>query len=86
MRRRLEDKIRQLCEKSIAAPKDEMSIIADLKTALREHVERVRNIVAATDFANAKNRLRLERRAKQQESQEIRLVTPQDAEKKRKAG
>jgi hypothetical protein len=86
MLRRLEDRIRELCAKSITAGEDEMSIIADLKVALREHIERVRNIVAATDFANAKNRLRLERRAKQQESREIRLVPPQDAEKKRKFG
>jgi hypothetical protein len=86
MRRRLEDKIRQLCEKSIVASDDEISIIADLKTALREHVERVRNFVALTDFANAKDRLRLERRAIQQESQEIRLLTLKDAEKKRTAG
>ena len=86
MLRRLEDRIRELCAKSITAGEDEMSIIADLKVALREHIARVRNIVAATDFANAKNRLRLERRAKQQESREIRLVPLQDAEKKRKAG
>ena len=48
MLRRLEDRIRELCAKSITAGEDEMSIIADLKAALREHIERVRNIVAAT--------------------------------------
>ena len=85
--RSLEDKIRELCAKSITADEDEMSIISDLKVALREHVERVRNIVARTDFANAKNQLRLERRSKQQESREIRLVPPKESsEKKRKAG
>jgi hypothetical protein len=85
--RRLEDRIRELCARSITADEDDISIIADLKTALREHVERVRNIVAATDFANAKNRLRVERRAKQQESREIRLVTPQkNSEKERRSG
>lgn len=63
-----------------------MSIIADLKTALREHVERVRNFVAFTDFTHAKDRLRLERRAKDQESREIRLVLPETNENKRKAG
>jgi hypothetical protein len=84
MLRRLEDKIRELCNRGVTAGEDEMSIISDLRAALREHVERVRNFVAFTDFAGAKNRLRLERRAKQQESGEIRLVPPQDAEKKRK--
>ena len=85
--RRLEDKIRELCARSIAAGEDEMSIISDLKVALREHVERVRNIVARTDFANAKNQLRLERRSKLQESREIRLVPRQDTpEKRRKSG
>lgn len=64
-----------------------MSIIADLKTALREHVERVRNFVALTDFTHAKDRLRLERRAKHQERLEIRLVpAPETSEKTRKAG
>jgi hypothetical protein len=84
--RRLEDRIRELCARSITAGEDEMSIISDLRAALREHVERVRNFVAFTDFANAKDRLRLERRASQQESREIRLVPPQDSEKKREAG
>jgi hypothetical protein len=85
--RRLEDRIRELCARSITADEDDMSIIADLKTALREHIERVRNVVAATDFANARNRLRLERRAKQQEFREIRLVTPQETSaKNRKSG
>jgi hypothetical protein len=59
-----------------------LSIIAELKAALREHVERIRNIVAATDFDNAKNRLRLERRSKQQEFREIRLVPPQETSEK----
>ena len=64
-----------------------MSVIADLKTALREHVERVRNFVALTDFTRAKDRLRLERRAKHQEAGEIRLVPRQKtSEKTRKAG
>jgi hypothetical protein len=85
--RRLEDKIRELCAKSLTAGEDEMSIIAELKTALREHVERVRNFVAFTDFANPKNGLRLERRSKQQESREIRLVPPKESsEKKRRSG
>jgi hypothetical protein len=63
MRRRLEDKIRELCARSISAREDELTIIADLKAALREHVERFRNVVATTDFASAKDRLRLERRS-----------------------
>jgi hypothetical protein len=86
MLRRLEDRIRELCARSITADEDDISIIADLKEALREHVERIRNVVARTNFDNAKNGLRLERRAQQQESREIRLVLPQDAEKKRKSG
>jgi hypothetical protein len=81
--RRLEDRIRELCAKSITAREDDLAIIAELKAALREHVERIRNVVAATDFANG---LRLERRSRQQESREIRLVPPHDAEKKRKSG
>jgi hypothetical protein len=85
--RRLEDRIRELCAKSTTAQGDEMSIIADLKAALREHVERLRQVVARTDFANVKNGLRLERRSRQQESREIRLVPLQEtSEKKRKSG
>ena len=87
MRRRLEDRIRELCTRSITAREDELAIIADLRAALREHVERIRQVVAGTNFANAKNRLRLERRAKRQESREILLVPRQEPpEKKRKAG
>jgi hypothetical protein len=84
--RRLEDRIRELCARSITAQEDDLSIISDLKAALREHVERIRNVVARTNFDDAKNGLRLERRAKQQEPREIRLVLPQDAERKRKSG
>jgi len=87
MLRRLEDRIRELCARSITVGEDELAIIADLRAALREHVERIRQVVAGTNFANAKNRLRLERRAKRQESREILLVPPQEtSEKKRKAG
>lgn len=85
--RRLEDKIRELCARSITAGEDETSIIAELRAALREHVERFRKIVKVTNFANAKHGLRLERRSKQQESHGIRLVPPKaSSEKKRKAG
>jgi hypothetical protein len=85
--RRLEDRIGELCAKSITAGEDELTIISDLRAALREHVERVRKIVAATDFDSAKDRLRLERRSKQQESREIRLVPAQEtSERKRKSG
>lgn len=87
MRRRLEDKIRELCARSIIAGEDELAIIADLRAALREHVERIRKVVVGTNFANAKNRLRLERSAKRQESREILLVPPQKtSDTKRKAG
>ncbi len=51
MHRRLEDKIRELCTRSITAREDELAIIADLRAALREHVERVRNAIAGTNFA-----------------------------------
>jgi hypothetical protein len=81
--RRLEDKIRELCSRSITAREDEISIISDLKVALREHVERIRNVVARTNFANG---LRLERRSTQSPLMKIELVEPQDAEKKPEAG
>ena len=84
--RRLEDKIRELCAKSITAGEDELAIISDLRAALREHVERIRNLVTASDFVRAKGGLRLERRAKQQEFGEIRVVQPEINENKRKSG
>jgi hypothetical protein len=83
MLRRLEDRIRELCAKSITAGEDDLAIIADLKAALREHVERIRKVVARTNFATG---LRLERRAKPSPLLEIELVSPQDAEKERKSG
>jgi hypothetical protein len=86
MRRRLEDKIRELCTRSITAREDELTIIADLKAALREHVERTRQVVAATNFANAKNRLRLERRASQSPPLDTLPAPPQEVNNKRRAG
>lgn len=87
MPRRLEDKIRELCARSITASEDALEIIAELKVALREHVAGARNIVAATNFTNAKNRLQLERRANGHEPREVLAVPPREnSEKKRKSG
>jgi predicted outer membrane protein len=46
--RRLEDKIRQLCAQAIAAPPSEFDpAIAELKVALHEHTERLRQLAAS---------------------------------------
>jgi len=46
--RRLEDKIRQLCAQAIAAPPSEFDpAIAELKLALHEHTERLRQLAAS---------------------------------------
>jgi hypothetical protein len=46
--RRLEDRIRDLCAKAIAArDNDANSAISDLKSALREHNARLRKLAAA---------------------------------------
>lgn len=46
--RRLEDHIRNLCAKVIAAREDEIEpAISELKSALREHNERLRKLAAA---------------------------------------
>ena len=47
MRRRLEDRIRELCGKAVSAPDDELGpIIKELQAALREHNERLRQLAA----------------------------------------
>lgn len=47
MLRRLEDRIRDLCSKTLAAPDDELEpLILELKAALREHAERLRRLAA----------------------------------------
>lgn len=47
MLRRLEDRIRELCAKAlIARGPDLASVLEDLKTALREHTERLRQVAA----------------------------------------
>jgi hypothetical protein len=87
MLRRLEDRIRELCAKSITASDDELGPRTELRAALREHAERFRKVVAATNFANAKNRLRLERRSRSKQSppQEGLPAPPKDVNKKRKS-
>ena len=57
MRRPLEERIRVLCAK-IAAGGDELElpVIAELKSALHEHTERLRKL-AAVKLASAKQRL-----------------------------
>ena len=47
MRRRLEDRIRELCGKVVSAPDDDLaSIIKELQAALREHNQRLRQLAA----------------------------------------
>ena len=47
MRRRLEDRIRELCAKAVSAADDELEpIIRELRTALREHSQRLRQLAA----------------------------------------
>ena len=47
--RRLNDRIQALCAKAIATPEGEDLdvILTELKAALREHTERLRNLAAA---------------------------------------
>ena len=47
MRRRLADRIRELCDKAVSAPDDEVGpIIRELQAALREQNERLRQLAA----------------------------------------
>jgi len=50
--RRLEDKIRGLCARVVSAKGDEelRSSLVELRSALREHIERVRSRLAAYPF------------------------------------
>ena len=44
---RLEDCIRELCAKALAAPEGEMNpVLGELKTALHEHTEYLRELAA----------------------------------------
>jgi len=64
MRRRLDDRIRELCDKALAAqsaPEWE-NIITDLQSGLREHNERLRKRVALR-LAGRENAVSWERRA-----------------------
>jgi hypothetical protein len=46
--RRLEDHIRELCARAVAAPGDELEpILSNLKACLHEHAERLRQLAAA---------------------------------------
>jgi hypothetical protein len=57
--RRLEDRIRDLCTKVIAADENAVEpVIADLKSALREHNDRLRKLAAAKLTRHEKPRTR----------------------------
>jgi len=48
MHRRLEDRIRELCAKALTAQESELDAIhSALRSALREHIERLRRLAAA---------------------------------------
>ena len=48
MHRRLEDRIRELCAKALTAQEPELDVILyALRSALREHAERLRRLAAA---------------------------------------
>jgi hypothetical protein len=47
--RRLEDRVRSLCAKAVAAGSGELNpILSDLKAALYEHTQRLRTMAAST--------------------------------------
>ena len=62
MRKRLEDRIRELCAKTVVARDHEFEpVIAELKSALHEHTEHLRKL-AAVKLTSAKERLTQDRR------------------------
>ena len=63
MLRRLEDRVRELCSKALAARDHELTaILAELQAALHEHSERLRQI-AILKLAGIKGELPPERRS-----------------------
>lgn len=49
--RRLEDRIRDLCAKAVAAGSGELNpILSELQAALHEHTQRLRRMAAASTF------------------------------------
>jgi hypothetical protein len=63
MLRRLENRIREQCSEALTAPEPELAtIFSNLKSALHEHTERVRQLVAAR-LASDKDAHRQERRS-----------------------
>ena len=51
----LEDRIRELCAKAVASDDhDVQSVISELRSAMREHIQKVRRI-AAQQFAGGKS-------------------------------
>lgn len=65
MLRRLEDRIRLLCCKALTARDNEAeAIFRDLRSALHEHTDRIRQL-AAVKFFSAKDGLLPERRSSQ---------------------
>ncbi|MGA7220853.1 MAG: hypothetical protein WBX38_21235 [Candidatus Sulfotelmatobacter sp.] len=63
MLRRLEDRICELCAKTVSASDEDLaSIISQLKSALREHTERLREL-AGVKLASSRKELPPERRS-----------------------
>jgi hypothetical protein len=63
--RRLDDRIRELCAKVVAAQETDLEpSISELKAALREHAARLRKLVARK-FADSEGRVR-ERRSRKE--------------------
>jgi hypothetical protein len=59
MLRRLEDRIRVLCARTVSAPEAELApIIAELKAALHEHTQRLRKLAAAKLLRKNADRVR----------------------------
>ncbi len=50
----LEDRIRELCARAIAGDHNFQSVISELRSAMREHIQKVRRI-AAQQFAGGKS-------------------------------
>jgi hypothetical protein len=64
MHRRLEDRIRELCAKALTAPESELhAIFHALRSALREHTERLRMLATAKLVSIDGNRLQNRRSA-----------------------
>ena len=64
MHRRLEDRIRELCAKALTAPEPELdALLSALRSALRDHNNRLRKLAAAKLVSIEGNQLRDRRTA-----------------------